>query len=121
MSAHELVTEGPVAYPGGKNGWFRVHCTCDPARFWWGDTEIRALKSGARDHKKAKDNAPQIAAAKLQSDYRTMVLWWLTSPTVHLKRPDLATALRKGDTVTLSYQQLYEIIDTVRHNSTPRG
>lgn len=55
MNGHELITEGPIAYPGGKNGWHRVFCSCDPTRFWWGNTEVRALKP-AREHKAAKES-----------------------------------------------------------------
>lgn len=25
---HQLQLEGPIQYPGGKNGMFKSHCTC---------------------------------------------------------------------------------------------
>lgn len=55
-TGHVLHTDGPIAYPGGKNGWFIAWCVCDPARLWWGATEAQALKP-ARDHQEAKNTA----------------------------------------------------------------
>ena len=79
MSNHELVTEGPVRYPGGKDGWFTVHCTCDPTRFWWGATEAQALKP-AREHKRTKD-AQAAEMAVPAAELRARVLQWLEGPT----------------------------------------
>lgn len=119
MTEHELRTEGPVRYPGGKDGWFRTYCICNPDRLWWGATEAQSRKPG-REHKRAKENVVEIEAKRLARDYREMVTWWLDSPSMHSKRPDLVTKLRKGEEVTLSYEDLYWITATVRVNSTPR-
>ncbi len=54
MSNHELSVESNIAYPGGKNGWSRAWCSCDPARLWWGSDDTSALKP-AKIHKRDKD------------------------------------------------------------------
>lgn len=58
-------------------------------------------------------------------DFHGYVMYWLggTDSYVHASRPDLVSALDAGvndETVTLSWQELAEIMATVRHNSRQR-
>lgn len=52
--------------------------------------------------------------------WRRTVIWWLTSDYMHVKRPDLAELLPPGETVTLTYEQLHEIVETARQNAKQR-
>lgn len=122
MTEHELRTEGPVRYPGGKDGWFRTYCICNPDRLWWGATEAQSRKPG-REHKRAKENVVEIEAAVEAvpaAEWRARVLQWLTGPYAYTERPDLAERLTEGEFVALTYRELSDIVDTVRHNSKQR-
>jgi hypothetical protein len=50
---HELRTQGPLRYPGGKNGMYSVHCSCGYSTAP-DSTEARAMKP-AKAHKEAKE------------------------------------------------------------------
>jgi hypothetical protein len=50
---HEISTEGPIAYPGGKDGSFRAVCSC--GRYWSGYArDVRQALKDAAAHVEAK-------------------------------------------------------------------
>lgn len=55
-------------------------------------------------------------------DARNTVLWWLGGKEnyVHRPRPDLVELLPPGDSVSLTYVELSEILSAVRENSRQR-
>lgn len=53
-------------------------------------------------------------------DCRSYALAWLDGESMHERRPDLAELLLPGAEVTLTYEQLFEVIQLVRYNSRQR-
>lgn len=59
---HEIVVEGPLAYPGGKNGMYRAVCSAGDWASGF-DTEPEVRKDG-QQHADAKNEPPEVAAVR---------------------------------------------------------
>lgn len=56
---HRIVVEGPLQYPGGKNGLYRAACSEGDYLSGFGSA-AQVAKSG-QQHADAKNNAPRAA------------------------------------------------------------
>lgn len=55
MSGHEIAVEGPLRYPGGKDGTYRSTCSCGRYSSGYGYPTPEAALKPAMAHKEAKE------------------------------------------------------------------